>query len=82
VNGQPAIEIKGLTAGYDGEPIVTDVDLTIEQGEFFGLIGPNGGGKSTLLKVMLGLLKPMKGSVRVFGEPPARGREHLSLIHI
>jgi len=69
-----AIEIEGLTAGYDGEPIVKDVDLTISHGEFFGLIGPKGGGKSTLLKAILGLVKPMKGRIWIYGMPPSKGR--------
>ncbi|MFW3146472.1 MAG: metal ABC transporter ATP-binding protein [Thermoplasmatota archaeon] len=75
-----AIEIRGLTAGYDGEAILKDVDLEIDHGEFFGLIGPNGGGKSTLLKVILGLIKPMQGRVRIYGEPPEKGRRHVGYV--
>ncbi len=68
-----AIKITGLTAGYGKELVIQDVNLCVEDGDFFGIIGPNGGGKTTLLKVMLGLLKPMKGSIRIYGEPPETG---------
>ena len=68
----PVIEIEDLEFSYNGRPVLTDVDLTIRRGNFTALIGPNGGGKTTLLKVMLGLLKPKRGSVRILGEPPER----------
>ncbi|NCC30418.1 MAG: ABC transporter ATP-binding protein [Chloroflexia bacterium] len=70
----PAVEVRGLWASYEREPVLEDVHLTIMPGDFIGLIGPNGGGKSTLLKVLLGLMPPMRGEVRLFGEPPAQGR--------
>ena len=52
-----------MTAGYDGKPTITDVNMHICEQEFVGIVGPNGGGKTTLLKAMLKLIKPMKGSV-------------------
>jgi zinc transport system ATP-binding protein len=63
------VEVRGVTFGYGSEPILRRVDLAIRPGEFLGLIGPNGGGKTTLLKVILGLLKPSAGEVRLFGRP-------------
>lgn len=75
-----AISVRGLTAGYDGEPIIKDIDLEIKHGDFFGLIGPNGGGKSTLLKAILGLIKPMKGTIRIYGETPERGKRHIGYV--
>lgn len=66
-------EVRGLWAGYEREPVLEDVNLKIAPGDFIGLIGPNGGGKSTLLKVLLGLMPPMRGTVRLFGQPPAQG---------
>ncbi len=66
----PIISLRGVSFGY-GEGLVLDgVSLDIWEREFISVIGPNGGGKSTLLKLMLGLLRPRSGEVRVFGEPP------------
>ncbi len=69
---QPAIEIKDLTFSFNGHPVLTDVNLTIEQRDFAAVIGPNGGGKTTLIKLMLGLYEPDKGSIRILGEEPSR----------
>ncbi|MGE0387638.1 MAG: metal ABC transporter ATP-binding protein [Gammaproteobacteria bacterium] len=69
-----AVQLDGVTFDYGGPPVLVDVTLEIRAGEFFGLIGPNGGGKSTLLKIILGLLEPSSGSVRVCGLPPREGR--------
>ena len=60
---EPLIKIKNLTLGYDKEPVLRDVNLEIFDYDFLGMIGPNGGGKTTLLKAVLGLLKPMKGEI-------------------
>ena len=59
----PLIELKEITAGYDGQTVLNQVNLSIHEGDFIGIIGPNGGGKTTLLKVILGLLKPYSGKV-------------------
>ena len=65
---KPAIELKNVSFAYDiGPPALEHVSVAVEQGEFLGLVGPNGGGKSTLLKLVLGLLKPSSGEVRVAG---------------
>jgi zinc transport system ATP-binding protein len=64
------IEIKDLFFGYNGHEVLKDVNLIVHEGEFLALIGPNGGGKTTLLKLMLGLLEPHRGTVRVFGQLP------------
>ena len=69
-----AIELKNVSFGYDGTPVLSDVSLEIPQGAFAGLIGPNGGGKSTLLKLVLGLLEPDSGTVELFGKPVAKAR--------
>lgn len=57
------IEIANMTVSYDGIPALTDVCLSVEQGDFLGLIGPNGGGKTTLVKAILGAI-PYSGSIR------------------
>lgn len=59
------VEVNGVTAGYDGIPIVSDVDLVIERGSKVAFIGPNGAGKTTLVRMMLGELEPMAGSVTI-----------------
>lgn len=66
----PAISVQDLTFGYSGEPVLKSVSFEIEEGEFIGVIGPNGGGKSTLLKIIMGLLYPDKGKVVVLGKEP------------
>ena len=58
------IQIKGLWAGYDTQPVLEDINLNVMERDFIGLIGPNGGGKTTLLKVLIGLIEPMKGDIR------------------
>ncbi|MFA8432931.1 MAG: metal ABC transporter ATP-binding protein [Marinifilaceae bacterium] len=57
------LELQSITAGYDEEVILKDINLTVHENDFLGIIGPNGGGKTTLLKVILGILKPLQGSL-------------------
>ncbi|MFU8827314.1 MAG: metal ABC transporter ATP-binding protein [Brevefilum sp.] len=76
----PLVEIRNLYAGYQHETVLKDINLVIEQDDFIGLIGPNGGGKTTLLKIMLGLLEPQAGTVRVMGEPPHKGRQRIGYV--
>jgi zinc transport system ATP-binding protein len=60
---RPIIEIKNLSAAYDGKVVLHDVNLTVYERDFLGIIGPNGGGKTTLVKCILGLLKPATGEI-------------------
>ena len=60
---QPIIQIKNLDAAYHGKVVLNNVSLSIMEHDFIGIIGPNGGGKTTLLKVLMGLIKPVKGRV-------------------
>ena len=64
---QPIIEVRGLSAGYDGRTVLHDVNLTVYERDFLGIIGPNGGGKTTLIRCMLGLLKPTAGKITYYG---------------
>ncbi len=66
------IEIKNLSFSYGRQPVLEDVDFTTKAGDFVAIIGPNGGGKTTLLKLLLGLLDAERGSVRIFGQPPRK----------
>jgi len=61
------IDIKSLTAGYGSNIVLRDINFSISENDFIGVIGPNGGGKTTLLKIILGLLKPVSGTI-VFNE--------------
>lgn len=60
---KPIIQINNIWANYGKRDILQDVSLIIEENDFLGIIGPNGGGKTTLVKILLGLLKPEKGSI-------------------
>ena len=74
------IDIKGVDFSYNGRPVLAGVDLSVAQGEFLALVGPNGGGKTTLVKLILGLVTPQKGTVRVFGMPPAKVRRRMGYL--
>ena len=73
---EPVIQFENVSFAYGDRPVLENVDLTVRRGEFLALVGPNGGGKSTLVKLALGLLEPTTGRVRVLGGPPehAAGR--------
>jgi len=70
--GDLAIQVRDLSFFYMRglEPTLHDIDFDLEQGVFLALIGPNGGGKTTFLRILLGELQPTTGSVQVFGRPP------------
>jgi len=57
------VDIQDLTFGYSTEPVLEGINLTISRNDFIGMIGPNGGGKSTLIRIILGLLQPWSGKV-------------------
>lgn len=70
--GDSIVQITDLDFAYNGQRVLEDVNLTVREGDFIAMIGPNGGGKTTLLKLMLGLLKPGQGEIRVMGRRPSR----------
>lgn len=70
--GEPIIRITDLDFAYNGQRVLENVNLTVREGDFIAMIGPNGGGKTTLLKLILGLLTPEKGEIRVMGRRPVR----------
>lgn len=74
------IELEDVSFSFGDFPVVDGVSLSVEEGEFLGLVGPNGGGKTTLLKLMLGLLEPDRGQVRVLGGGPGEQRRHLGYV--
>lgn len=77
---QPIISIKNLWAGYEADTILEDISFEMFQDDYVGLIGPNGGGKTTLIRVILGLLKPDRGTITVMGQDPLRGRKHIGYV--
>jgi len=69
------VEIKHLNFGYESSRLIlSDVNLEIKAGESCCIVGPNGGGKSTLLRLLLGLISPNSGTLRIFGEEPQKSR--------
>lgn len=76
----PAAELSNVHLALRGVPVLEDVSLRIGPHDYIAILGPNGGGKTTLLKLILGLLAPDAGEVRVFGEPPRRARGRVGYV--
>ena len=74
------VDMQNVSFTYGGPAVIENVTLSVSEGEFVALIGPNGGGKTTLLKLMLGLVKPQKGTVRVLGRPPEKASHHIGYV--
>lgn len=68
MNQQSLVSITNVSFHYGTEPTIANINLEVARGEFLGILGPNGGGKTTLLKILLGLLKPDTGTVKLFGK--------------
>ncbi len=71
----PIIQLTDISASYDEKTVLSHVNLTVYERDFLGVIGPNGGGKTTLIKIILGLLKPASGSVRFYKNEKVEGLE-------
>jgi zinc transport system ATP-binding protein len=74
MNDAEAIVVSDVTLTRNGHPVLDHVSIRVEKGDFYAIIGPNGGGKTTLLKIILGVLKPDSGEVRIFGGPAEENR--------
>lgn len=74
------IQVEDVSFSYGDAVVLEHVSLNIEPGEFVGLVGPNAGGKSTLLKLVLGLLAPQAGRISVLGRPPRRAARHIGYV--
>jgi zinc transport system ATP-binding protein len=74
--GRPVIEFDDVSFSYNGTPVLEHISLAVQEHDFLSIVGPNGGGKTTILRLILGLVTPSKGRVSVFGMTPekARGR--------
>ena len=71
------IEVENLSFSYRDREILSDVSFSVSANQMVGIIGPNGGGKSTLLKCIMGLLPLQKGRILINGLPPQKGRQHI-----
>ncbi len=74
------ITLDNVTFAYNGEPVLVDVNVNISPRELVSIVGPNGGGKTTLLRLILGLVKPGRGTVRVFGGSPGHERSRIGYV--
>jgi zinc transport system ATP-binding protein len=75
-----AIEVENLSFAYNGAYVLDEINFFVKHGEFVGIFGPNGGGKTTLLSLLMGFLKPTKGLVRIFGRPPHQTRDKIAWV--
>ncbi|MBI3236192.1 MAG: ABC transporter ATP-binding protein [Chlamydiales bacterium] len=76
----PAVCVENLTFSYDLAPVLDCASFCIRQGEFVGIFGPNGGGKTTLLKILMGLLTPQTGSIHILGRSPKEARSSIGYV--
>lgn len=74
------VEFKNVYVRLGNAVVLEDITFKIADKEFLGIIGPNGGGKTTLIKTLLGLIKPFKGEVKVFGEAPESASKHIGYV--
>ena len=79
-SGEPIVELKDVTVGYEGQRVLTDVNLRIMPGDFVGLLGPSGSGKTTLLRTILGAAKVFKGEVSVNGASAGKRRSQAGYV--
>lgn len=75
-----AVEVNDVSFSYGDNLVLEHVSLSVATGEFFGIIGPNASGKSTLLRLILGLLEPDQGSLRVLGSEPRKARTRIGYV--
>src|SRR5262249_45325897 len=80
---EPILEFDDVSFGYaPGRPVLRDVNLVVDRGEFVAVAGPNGGGKTTLLRLALGLETPSTGAVTLFGDPAQRCRRRSEIGYV
>ncbi len=75
-----AVEMNNISLKYNEQLVLDNISLNINENDFMAIIGPNGGGKSTLLKVILGLLTPDSGEIKVFGKSPKDARKYMGYL--
>jgi zinc transport system ATP-binding protein len=75
-----AVSLDQLSFSYQNTPVLKNVSFEIGKGEFWGMIGPNGGGKTTILKLLMGFLKPEAGTLSIFGKSPSYSRQQIAYV--
>ena len=80
MNAVPAAVMDHVDFSYDGAPVLQDASMRVARADFVGVVGPNGGGKTTLLRLLLGLLRPNRGTVQVLGQAPAAARHRVGYV--
>lgn len=75
-----AVALDHVCFAYQETLVLKNISFAINSGEFIGMIGPNGGGKTTLLKLIMGFLKPSSGNISIFSEPPASAIQQISYV--
>ena len=80
MGNNPVIDVRRVDFSYSGQRVLEGATFQVEAGEFLALIGPNGGGKTTLLKLMLGLICADRGEIRVFDHPPRKANRRVGYV--
>uniref|UniRef100_I2Q1W4 ATPase component of Mn/Zn ABC-type transporter n=1 Tax=Desulfovibrio sp. U5L TaxID=596152 RepID=I2Q1W4_9BACT len=76
----PVVDIRDLTFAYNGQEVLSGISLAVAEGQRLAVLGPNGGGKTTFLKLLLGILRPTTGTIRVFDEEPGRNSARIGYV--
>jgi zinc transport system ATP-binding protein len=74
------IEVENLNFSYESTPILQNINVSVAEGEFIGIFGPNGGGKTTFLKLLMGFLKPLSGSIKIHNHSPKTFRKKIGYV--
>jgi len=80
MNTSPLLEINNLSHSYEQKIALSSINLKVNSGDFLAIIGPNGGGKSTLIKLIMGLIPIKEGSIKLFGKSVKNGRNHVGYL--
>lgn len=76
------IQLKNVSFSYGGDPVLEHIDVDIKDGEYVGIVGPNGGGKTTLIKLILGILEPSEGEIKIFGHTVEEAKQHYDVGYV